>query len=156
MADGEYHVVFQGQLTGDLPADAVKRNLATLFRLAESRVEAMFDGRRVVLKRHVDETTARKLEAALHRAGAACLIETDTAASAPDEADDRAGASPDAAAATGATATAGDPNRTIVPLAVPEDLGGIALDDSEAMQPADRDRTPPDIDTSGLTLEPAE
>ncbi|MDZ7749640.1 MAG: hypothetical protein U5K43_13245 [Halofilum sp. (in: g-proteobacteria)] len=39
-----------------------------------------------------------------------------------------------------------------MPLAVPDDLGGLALDDSGAPLTPPAERTPPQIDTGGLAL----
>lgn len=168
MADGEFHVVFHGELTGELPADAVKRNLAGLFRLSEERVEALFSGRPVVIKRGVDQATARKFESALRKAGAACELrpagdrgrsgspsgaaETPAAGTA-GAGDPGAGTSAERPqGATGSTVTAGDPHGTVIDMAVPADVGALALDDSDTpLQPPPRP-APPAIDTSGLAL----
>lgn len=163
MADSSYRVVFEGELTGDLPEHAVKQNLASLFRMSAARVDDLFTGRRVVLKKDVDEATAKRFEAALGKAGAACRLEPMTPSDAASGTRPAAPASAPAAGAApeggdgqpgGATTAAGDPNRTVVPLEVPDDLGGLALDDSDEPLGRDRGEGSPEIDTSGLSLEP--
>jgi hypothetical protein len=163
MAESSYRVVFEGELSGDLPEHAVKQNLASLFRMPQTRVEDLFSGRRVVLKKDVDGATAKRFESALAKAGAACRIEAmpgrdgEAGAQAPEPA-----AAPQAGGAEAggeghpgsSTTAAGDPNRTVVPLEVPEDLGDLALDDSEEPLGRDRGEGAPEIDTSGLSLEP--
>lgn len=154
MANDSVHVVFRGELTGEVPEEQVKDNLTQLFRQPRERIDALFGGKAVTVKKGVDEATARRFEAAFRKAGAVCELQP--AAGAADSAGDRerAGGTPGRAVdpAAGATGAAGDPNRTIVPLAVPDDLGGLALDDSGAPLAPPTERAPPDIDTSGLEL----
>lgn len=182
MADG-FNVVFRGELTGDQSLDTVKRNLAALFKMPAQRVDALFSGRPVVVKRGVDEDTARRFEGAFRKVGAVCELQpvggpsgpsdarprrvpegsrpTDPAATrgARAAADPAPAAGPSAAAGHGATErpsssalAAGDPNQTILDLAIPEDLGGLAIDDSDAPLEPPNERTPPEIDTSGLSI----
>lgn len=159
MAEGEFHVVFHGELTGELPHETVKDNLAGLFRLSGERAEALFSGKPVVVKRGIDEATARKFESAFRKAGAVCEIRregdapatgTPAGAAAPREpaADSGAGTAEPGSAIT----AAGDPHGTVLAITVPADLGALALDDSEApLQPPARAALP-EIDTSGLEL----
>lgn len=164
MAEREFQVVFHGELTGELPEEAVKRNLAGLFRLSAERAEKLFSGRPVVIKRGVDETTARKYEAAFRKAGAVCeLRPAGEGARAEASAGETAtgggggataagtGAAP-ARGASSATAAAGDPHGTVLHPTVPPDPGSLALDDSDTpIQPPGKG-SPPAIDTSGLEL----
>lgn len=165
MAEGEFHVVFHGELTGELPHETVKDNLAGLFRLSEERAEALFSGKPVVVKRGIDEATARKFESAFRKAGAVCEIRregdapaTDTpahatgapGAAAPRERAGESGARADEPGS--AIAAAGDPHGTVLAISVPADLGPLALDESEApLQPPARAASP-EIDISGLEL----
>lgn len=168
MADDELQVVFRGELTGELPRDAVKRNLAGLFKLSDDRAEGLFSGKPIVIKRGIDQATARKFEAAFRKAGAVCEIGPaggQGQAGAPSPAPEapaataRAGGAPDNGApaerrrqAAGSIVSAGDPHGTMIDMAVPADIGSLALDDSDTpLQPATR-ASPPAIDTSGLEL----
>lgn len=185
MADTEYHVVFRGELTGDLPKDTVKQHLCALFKMPHSRVEALFSGNPVVVKKGVDEATARKFEAAFRKAGAICELQDVTADRGPNgAATDRApaaqssggadarperareGAGEAAATATASAAepnkgsvaaasiaAAGDPNQTIVSKPVPKELGDLQMSaPGEPLVTEERDKTPPAIDTSDLSL----
>lgn len=162
MADGEFHVVFHGELTGELPRDAVKKNLAGLFRLSAERTEALFSGKPVIIKRGVDEATARKFEAAFCKAGAVCELrpsderagaEGPAPAAAPREGTPDTGAPAEGRGrATSSIASAGDPHGTMLDIAVPADLGALALDDSDAPLAPPTRAAPPQIDTSGLEL----
>ncbi|WP_070989026.1 hypothetical protein [Halofilum ochraceum] len=172
MAEGEFQVVFRGEITGDQPVEVVKQQLGNLFRMPPERVEALFSGKPVVVKKNIDESTARKLEQAFLRAGAACEVRGSSSASAP--------ATPDASAATtapaepaaersatrpeptpsgrnaGSIAAAGDPNHTVVHLAVPDSFEGLEIDTSDAPLTASDGKPAPEIDTSGLSLAAAD
>jgi len=163
MAEGEYHLVFRGELTGTVPEETVRDNLAQVFRMSRERVAALFGGKPVVIKRNVDEATARKFEAAFRKAGAVCeLHPVDDGSTAPEAGSDRtAGAATAAetavpagrgAARGNSIAAAGDPNQTLREVEVPADVGDLALDDSDRpLQSAETPATP-DIDISGLGL----
>lgn len=181
MAEGPFQIVFRGETTGAYPVATVKEQLAALFRMPGERVEALFSGKPVVVKKNVDEATARRLEQAFARAGAVCEVHDPGAADMPPS---TAGAEParstrdatgtgetasaagghggeaesprEAAGPSGAILAAGDPNRTVVNLAVPDSYGGLAIDDSDAPLAAPRAHEPPAIDTSGLSLADAD
>lgn len=166
MAEGEFQVVFRGEITGDQPVEVVKQQLGNLFRMSPERVEALFSGKPVVVKKNIDEATAKRLEQAFLRAGAACEVRGSSAASTA------APATPDASAATepaversatrpepgpsgrnaGSIAAAGDPNHTVVELAVPDSFEGLEIDTSDAPLTTPGSKPAPEIDTSGLSL----
>lgn len=168
MADEELQIVFRGELTGELPRDAVKRNLAGLFKLSDDRAEALLSGKPIVIRRGIDQATARKFESAFRKAGAVCEIrpagdqgragtpsptrEAPAAKAAGDSTRDSGTPATRPQQAAGSTVSAGDPHGTVIDMAVPADVGSLALDDSDTpLQPAARAR-PPAIDTSGLEL----
>ncbi len=166
MAEGEFQVVFHGEVTGDQPVEVVKQQLATLFRMPAERVEALFSGKPVVVKKNIDEATARKLEQAFLRAGAACEVRApatpeagagNSPGASPEPAEYRAAQRPETASsgstgAGGSIAAAGDPNRTVLDLAVPESFEGLEIDTSDAPLTTPDTRPAPEIDTSGLSL----
>ena len=167
MAEGAFQVVFRGEITGDQPVEVVKQQLANLFRMPPERVEALFSGKPVVVKKNIDEATARRLEQAFLRAGAACEVRTPAAAASPDtgtdnasvapaqSTEDRSAPRPEAAPSTrtsGSIAAAGDPNQTVVDLAIPESFEGLELDTSDAPLATPATKSAPEIDTSGLSL----
>jgi hypothetical protein len=174
MADAQYRVVFRGEISGEQPEETVKRNLAALFKMPEERVEGLFTGKPVVIKKGVDEATARKLEQAFRKAGAVCELHdvssgradqpspgtagTSTEAkpaSRKSAAEARAGGGSEAASAApaGSIAAAGDPNQTVVAKPVPQQLGDLSMGEpGEALVKKERDRTPPPIDTSDLSI----
>lgn len=94
MTDKRFNIVFQGRIDQGASPAAVRDNLARLFRMDAARVEALFSGQRVVIKRDADQATMMKFRAAMKQAGALCEVE-EVGASAP--AGPRAGATADAA-----------------------------------------------------------
>jgi len=70
MAQPRFLVVFDGRLVEGADPARVKANLAQVFKTEVAKVEPLFAGRRAVIKRGLDETTARKYQAVLARAGA--------------------------------------------------------------------------------------
>ncbi|MFW5969322.1 MAG: hypothetical protein ACOCP9_01650 [Halofilum sp. (in: g-proteobacteria)] len=164
MAEGEFQVVFRGEITGDQPVEVVKQQLANLFRMTPERVEALFSGKPVVVKKNIDEATARRLEQAFRRAGAACEVRAPAAAAPPgtgtasepaDSAEDRTAPRPEPEPSTrtgGSIAAAGDPNHTVLDLAVPDSFEGLEIDTSDAPLSTPRVQPAPEIDTGGLSL----
>lgn len=80
MSEPTYHIVFRGDIQMGQTLPQVKQNLAALFGLDIAKVEALFTGKPVVLKRNLNETSAAKFKAALARAGAVVAIKADAAA----------------------------------------------------------------------------
>lgn len=74
MSDARYNIVFDGSLVPGADPAAVRANLGRLFRMTPERIEALFSGKRVVLKRDADQATAMKFRAALKQAGAQCQM----------------------------------------------------------------------------------
>ena len=80
MTDTRYKIVFDGQLMPEMTLDTVKDNLARLFKSDQSKIDALFSGSPVALKRDLAEAEADKYLAALRQAGALVRKETDLAA----------------------------------------------------------------------------
>ena len=82
MAEGSYQVIFSGQIIEGAELEMVKRNVAHIFTLDPERVEKLFCGRRLILKKQIDRLTAEKYQSTMQRAGAVCVSE-DTAQARP-------------------------------------------------------------------------
>ncbi|UUY08948.1 DUF805 domain-containing protein [Pseudomonas sp. J452] len=80
MTNARYKIVFTGELMPDAAADTVKDNLARLFKSDRSKIEALFSGAAVALKRDLTEADADKYLAALQQAGARVHKEKDQTA----------------------------------------------------------------------------
>ncbi|MBA1273411.1 hypothetical protein [Stutzerimonas azotifigens] len=81
MQDTQYKVVFSGEIMPGMTLDAVKDNLALLFKSDRSRIDGLFGKGPVALKRELREDEAEKYLGALQRAGAQAHKEIDFAAS---------------------------------------------------------------------------
>ncbi len=71
----QYNVIFGGAVLGGYKAAQVKKNLATLFKADERKIDQLFSGAPAVLKQNIDYDQAMKYQKALQRAGAICNVE---------------------------------------------------------------------------------
>jgi hypothetical protein len=74
MSEQTFNIVFAGELVGGADPARVRENLARLFKMDAARVEALFSGKPVVIKKGADQATAMKFRAALRQAGAQCQM----------------------------------------------------------------------------------
>jgi hypothetical protein len=74
MTDSRFHIVFTGQLVKGSDLATVKANLGKIFKMDAARVEKLFSGQAVVLKKDADQATAMKFRAVLKQAGAECEL----------------------------------------------------------------------------------
>ncbi|GIX21406.1 MAG: hypothetical protein KatS3mg121_0189 [Gammaproteobacteria bacterium] len=159
MSEPRYDIVFEGRLSGRLPLDQVKRNLAALFKMNTTQVEALFRGQAVVIKRGVDAATAERFKAAFDKAGAVCLARPSgpppqPAAAPPAEPPPRS-APPARPAPGGGRATGRMAGKDLVDLPVPDQaaLAGLSLGaPGETLPSLDSGPPPPPPDTAGLSL----
>lgn len=84
----EYRLVFSGEVAeGQHPA-VVKKRLATVLKLDDERMDVLFAGKPVVVKKATDEKTAARYQQAFQKAGARLRVlpveAGDTASSATD------------------------------------------------------------------------
>lgn len=83
MIDGQFDVVFRGQIIKTMSLDEVKVNLGNLFKSSPEAIEKLFNGGEVAIKKSLDYTTAMKYQSAIKKTGALALIkevETETVA----------------------------------------------------------------------------
>jgi hypothetical protein len=73
----KFSVVLTGKLADGFELPRVKINIAQVFKLAPEKVEKLFSGKPVALKRGVDKAQAMKLRNALARAGALGVIKAE-------------------------------------------------------------------------------
>jgi hypothetical protein len=118
-----YQIVFDGSLTGKIAADQVRQNLAAMFKMNATQVEALFSGNSIVIKRNIDEATAKKYQLAFNKAGAICTLVASTAADTPTK---PAAASTNAGGAV-SRETGRLAGKDIVNKKIPTDLGGLSL-----------------------------
>jgi len=84
MAKGSYQVIFSGKIIAHADLDMVKANVARTFSMPPEKIEKLFSGRRLVLKKDLDHATAERYQHTLKRAGALCELE-DTSANPAQE-----------------------------------------------------------------------
>ncbi len=160
--DGMYQLVFSGEVLKGHHRGVVKRRLRESLKLSEARVEKLFTGKPVVVKRSVDEATAEKYQEMFKKAGGQLQIvpvedATDSAQSAPAkeaaplESDD----APEEATAESAP-PATDTDETQIPDFDVADVGVAMADETEEVPAEVPD---PDFEVaevgSDMLLEPA-
>ena len=84
-----YDVLFYGVVKPGHDPEQARNNLATLFKTERGKVDPLFSGGEVVIKRGVDEATAKRYQAAFAQAGLVCQLRE--AGSAPPSAASGAG-----------------------------------------------------------------
>lgn len=78
-----FEIVFQGKVQPGIPEDQARVRIGQLFQVAGEQLDALFSGRRIVIKQGLDEEAAAKYRAAIERAGALCSIDPMDAPEAP-------------------------------------------------------------------------
>lgn len=82
-----YHVVYKGEILSGFDMEAVCQDLARIFSISAEHAKKILDGGRVILKKNLDEASARKLGAHLQKMGlkvALQLTRTRPSASLPE------------------------------------------------------------------------
>lgn len=70
MAEERFDLMFRGDIVLGQPIAAVKERLQQLFKADAGKIEQLFSGRPVAIKRGLDRATAQKYQQVLHKAGA--------------------------------------------------------------------------------------
>lgn len=70
MADELYNVVFKGELVRSFDLTVVKKNIGQLFKMDGQKLETLFSGKTIILKRNLNFDTATKYRVAIKKAGA--------------------------------------------------------------------------------------
>jgi uncharacterized membrane protein YhaH (DUF805 family) len=70
MTQARFKIVFSGELMPEVALETAKDNLARLFNSDHTRINALFSGSTVAIKRNLPESEADQYLTALHRAGA--------------------------------------------------------------------------------------
>ena len=78
-----YDVLFYGVVKPGHDPEQARDNLAALFKTERGKVDPLFSGSEVVIKRGIDETTAKRYQAAFAKAGLVCQLR-DASSAAPD------------------------------------------------------------------------
>lgn len=80
MTQARFKIVFDGELVPEVALETAKDNLARLFKSDPRRIDKLFSGASIAIKRNLHEREADQYLAALHRAGAKARKEPDPGA----------------------------------------------------------------------------
>jgi hypothetical protein len=70
MSDEKFDLIFRGEIVAGFNLDQVKQNMQALFRLDATKIDGLFAGKPVPLKKGLDSETANKYRVAMKKAGA--------------------------------------------------------------------------------------
>lgn len=145
MAEQLFAIVFKGRLRAGADGAEVRANFAKLFNIDAARVEQMFSGQAVIIKKGLDLLAADKYKAALAKAGAEVDV-IDMPATVATPAPAKPAATPPAAASEAATpAPASAPPRATSPAAPAPAVDAMAARNAP---PAALRGTPTALDTT--------
>ncbi len=85
MSDDMYEVAFSGEIAEGADIEQVKQAVAKLFKADEAKLEQLFSGKRIVIKKNINLVTAQKYQTALNNARALCEIKNLSAVTAVEE-----------------------------------------------------------------------
>jgi len=74
MSDQLFEVAFSGQIIEGADLEEVKSRVGKMFNADDAKLAQLFSGKRIVIKKNIDQATAAKYKTALNRAGAECEI----------------------------------------------------------------------------------
>ncbi|MCW8933697.1 MAG: hypothetical protein OQK98_03140 [Gammaproteobacteria bacterium] len=165
MSDELFEVAFSGQIKEGADLEQVKAKVGAMFKADATKLGHLFSGKRMVIKKNIDQATANKYKSALNNAGAVCEIKSlsespvNTSVEPEPAQVSAAPASPDVKPAS--VATSGE-----IPAAPKTDPLGIGAGDiseltaaiapvGSDMQDAINEVAEPSLDLTGLDLAPA-
>jgi hypothetical protein len=74
MSDQLFEVAFSGQISDGANLDEVKARIGKMFKADDAKLAQLFSGKRIVIKKNIDQATAARYESALKSAGAECEV----------------------------------------------------------------------------------
>lgn len=74
MSDQLFEVAFSGQISDGADLDEVKVQVGKMFKADDAKLAQLFSGKRIVIKKNIDQATAARYESALNNAGAECEV----------------------------------------------------------------------------------
>lgn len=69
-----YNVIFEGKIMKDRDPDEVKKSLAEFFKIETTKVNSLFSGKKIIIKKGLDRDTAFRYRALFLKAGAECRV----------------------------------------------------------------------------------
>lgn len=162
MSDELFEVAFSGQITDGADLEQVKAKVAAMFKADEAKLAHLFSGKRVVIKKNIDQVTANKYKTALNKAGAVCEVRSLSVVVKPaEQVEVQPQVASKPAVATAKTYDTGDvpaaPQTTPLGISandISELAAGIAPVGSD-MQEDIKEIAEPELDISGMDMAPA-
>ncbi len=74
MSDELFEVAFSGEIAEGAELEQVKAKVGAMFKADATKLAHLFSGKRVVIKKNIDQATANKYKTALNNAGAICEV----------------------------------------------------------------------------------
>lgn len=173
MNDNKFEVAFSGEIAEGADLEQVKARVGQMFKADAAKIAHLFSGKRMVIKKDIDQQTAAKYKAALNKAGALCEVKNLSAppASAADIQSSEVekiipSAAPTLANESGnikttapeiAIDTPDAPNTDPLHISASdiEDLSASLADAGSNMQDEIQQVAEPEVDISGLDMAPA-
>jgi len=87
MSDELFEVAFSGQIKDGVDLAQVKAKVGAMFKADATKLAHLFSGKRMVIKKNIDQAMANKYKTALDNAGAVCEVKSLSEASAPNVAE---------------------------------------------------------------------
>ncbi|MCW8956996.1 MAG: hypothetical protein OQL09_08940 [Gammaproteobacteria bacterium] len=84
MSNNLYEVAFSGGIADGADPAQVRANIGKMFKADEAKLNQLFSGNRVVIKKNIDQQTALKYQAAIKNAGAICEVKQLSASGQPE------------------------------------------------------------------------
>jgi hypothetical protein len=75
MEEKRYKIIYKGKTAQGRQVEEVKRNLASLLKLGNEKLEQLFSGKPVIIAKNVGYDSAMKCKATFETAGAICSVE---------------------------------------------------------------------------------
>lgn len=76
MSEELYEVAFSGVIIEGADLEQVKAKVGAMFKADATKLTQLFSGKRVVIKKDIDQATANKYKSALTNAGAVCEVKS--------------------------------------------------------------------------------
>lgn len=160
MSNELFDIAFSGQISEGADLEQVKARIGKMFKADGAKLDQLFSGKRIVIKRGIDEATAQKFVSAFLNAGAVCeALSTSPAedvSAAPQQAAPAASA-PTPSPASAPPPDAGEPPKTD-PLGVTAeqigDLNATLAPVGDELQDEIAPVPEPEYDLSALEMAP--
>ena len=134
-----YEVAFRGEIAEGADLQQVRQNIGKMFKADDAKLDQLFSGKRIVIKKNIDRPTALKYQAAMTRAGAVCEVSGPEDASSPVQSAEPAPVPPAPAPAQDPAPAAARPSADYAdrdippaPQTVPLDISGEQIADLPA------------------------